>query len=202
MVASIYKRRIKLQRRRKRFVRFIKLCLILFVIWGMGLAWFISFKPEPSSLDSQRQVDGIVALTGGVGRIEAGIEALNLRLGKRLLISGVNANLNTTTILNAYDSPLKHCENNDEQTCINLGRQALDTKGNAAETKNWAEENGFTSLMVITSDFHMPRALLELENTAPDLKVYPFVIKTQLKWSSIALEYTKYVYSLARYRIF
>lgn len=199
MVGSIYKHKAQSKLRRKRALRLLKLIFLLLITWLIGFLWFVGFKPTVSDLNSHKQVDGIVALTGGGGRIEAGINALNLGLGQRLLISGVNASLNTTTILNAFDSNLHDCQTQDDQNCITLGRQALDTKGNAIETKAWAEENAFNNIMVITSEYHMRRALLELEEVAPELTVQPFVIKSQLKWLSIALEYTKYLYSLARH---
>jgi uncharacterized SAM-binding protein YcdF (DUF218 family) len=172
------------------------------MVWFIGFVWFLGFKPTATKLEDHRKIDGIVALTGGVGRIEAGIDALNMGIGKRLLISGVNASLNTTTILNAYDSTLEHCKTKDDTKCISLGRQALDTMGNALETKIWVQENNLKTLMVITSDYHMRRALLELEQTTPETEIYPFIIETKLKWSSIALEYTKYLYSLAKHSIF
>lgn len=205
MTASLYKHKHQSKIRRKRFFRLIKLLLIILMVWFIGLVWFVGFKPESGQLDSQQTVDAIIVLTGGVGRIEAGIEALDKGLSKRMLISGVNADLAAKTIFTAYGVSPNNCEDNDfdatnrQIKCISLGREALDTRGNAIEVKQWAEENNFNSLMLITSDYHMKRALLELTSHAPELEINPFAVGTELKWPSIALEYTKYLYSLSKH---
>lgn len=205
MTASLYKHRRQSKIRRRRVVRFLKLMLFLFLIWFIGLVWFVGFKLAPTELSNHQKTDGIVVLTGGVGRIEAGIEALNQGVGKRLLISGVNASLQATTIFNAYGITPDHCQNTSgsaPQKCTDLGREALDTRGNAQEAKQWAEENNFSSLMVITSEYHMRRALLEFKSVSPQMKILPFVVATKLKWTSISLEYTKYLFSLIKNIIF
>lgn len=208
MTASLYKQQRQAKIRRKRTFRIIKLLLVMFLAWFIGLIWFVGFKLEQTTLDTYGKSDGIVVLTGGVGRIDAGIAAFDIGLGKRMLISGVNANLAAPTIFNAYGVSPNNCddveiaEQNTQMKCITLGRQALDTKGNAVEAKQWAEKNGFKSLMLITSEYHMRRALMELEQEAPELEITPFVVETKLKWSSIALEYTKYLYSLAKHTVF
>jgi uncharacterized SAM-binding protein YcdF (DUF218 family) len=60
--------------------------------------------------------------------------------------------------------------------CVDLGRQARDTVGNAAEARAWADERGFTSLIVVTSDYHMPRSMSELGQAMPDKQLIPFPV--------------------------
>src|SRR5712671_7106273 len=123
------------------------------VICG-GFVWFVYHVPaEEVSLD--RNADGIVALTGGASRIADAIELLASGRGKRLLISGAYRATNSKEIsrLNPEFDRWVRC-------CVDFDR-SLNTLGNALETKRWAESRGFRSLIVVTSNYHMPRALAE-----------------------------------------
>jgi uncharacterized SAM-binding protein YcdF (DUF218 family) len=90
-----------------------------------------------------------------------------------------------------------------------LGFSATDTVGNARETAAWARAKGFKSLIVVTSDFHMPRAMLELHEALPDAALTPYPVKTTEldagRWWRTAegarrmtVEYCKYLVILAR----
>ena len=61
---------------------------------------------------------------------------------------------------------------------VDLGYQATDTIGNARETAHWAKTYGYHSLILVTSDFHMPRALLELKAAMPDAWIIPYPVRT------------------------
>ena len=93
--------------------------------------------------------------------------------------------------------------------CIDLDRSALNTFGNALETKHWARAHNFNSLIVVTSNWHMPRAMAELAHQLPDVTLiaYPVIsekVKTEPWWSNLDTarflfaEYLKYVLALAR----
>ena len=115
-----------------------------------------------------RNADGIVALTGGASRIADAIELLASGRGKRLLISGANRATNSNEIsrLNPEFERWVRC-------CVDFDR-SLNTLGNAIETKRWAERRGFRSLIVVTSNYHMPRALAEIAHQLPDVALVPF----------------------------
>src|SRR5207302_1218682 len=53
---------------------------------------------------------------------------------------------------------------------------AVNTRSNAAETRRWARERGFKSLIVVTSNYHMPRATVELSHAMPDVVLIPFAV--------------------------
>ena len=149
--------------------------------------------------------EGIVVLTGGSARIDGALQLLAERRASRLLISGVNPVVNRQTlagkVANDLDGVLA--------CCVDLDHQALDTIGNAAETRAWAEAKGFTSLIVVTSDYHMPRSMVELAGAMPNMRLIPYpVVNPELHladwWrnpSAFALlvrEYGKYLAALAR----
>ena len=117
-----------------------------------------------------------MALTGAAGRIPDAIELLAAERGKRLLITGVHRDTRAREIARLTPLYAKYF-----RCCIDLGRDALNTFGNALETKRWAVEHNFNSLIVVTSNWHMPRAMAEIRHQLPfaTLIAYPVVAETR-----------------------
>lgn len=111
-----------------------------------------------------RKADGIVVLTGGASRVSDAMELLADGYGRRLLISGVHPASGASDISRSLpdNQSLLNC-------CVDLDRSAVNTRSNAAETRRWARERGFKSLIVVTSNYHMPRAIVELSHAMPDI---------------------------------
>ncbi len=150
-----------------------------------------------------RSADGIVALTGGPSRVADAMELMAAGRGRRLLISGANraTTLGEISRLNPEYARVVGC-------CVDFDR-SLNTLGNAIETRRWAESRGFRSLIVVTSNYHMPRALAEIAHQLPAVALVPFPVVTDKQraepwWSSGATarlmfsEYVKYVYAKVR----
>jgi uncharacterized SAM-binding protein YcdF (DUF218 family) len=171
-----------------------------------GFLWFVSnIASEEVTLD--RGADGIVVLTGAAARIPDGIELLAAERGKRLLITGVHRAISAKEIARLTPLYAKFFS-----CCIDLDRSALNTFGNALETKRWAHQYNFMSLIVVTSNWHMPRAMVELEHQLPEVKLiaYPVMsvkVKTEPWWQSADTarllfgEYLKYLFALTRMRL-
>lgn len=176
------------------------------VLLAGGFFWFVWHIPAEDA-SNDRKADGIVVLTGAASRIPDAIELLAAERGKRLLITGVHRATSAREIarLTPLYSKFFTC-------CIDLDKSALNTFGNAIETKRWASEHNFNSLIVVTSNWHMPRAMAELAHQLPDTTLIPFpVISEKVKnepwWSNIdmarflAAEYLKYLFALTRMRL-
>ncbi len=174
--------------------------------WAAGLVHFVSSLPrQPPSPPPAS--DGIVVLTGGAARIEAGFALLHAGKGRRLFISGVHPGLRKAT-LSAVDpgyAALLAC-------CVDLGFTAADTFGNAIETAAWVRGHNYRSLLVVTANYHMPRALIELKRRLPGVLLRPYpVVPDQLKldhwwiWrgsaSLLVQEYDKYLLALVIVRL-
>jgi uncharacterized SAM-binding protein YcdF (DUF218 family) len=177
------------------------LCGFLFLL--LGFLWFahqVASKKAP--LDSG--ADGIVALTGGASRIADAVELLAAGRGQRLLITGVAP---TTSVVEL--SRLVPAHHDLFGCCIDLDHTAMNTIGNAVETRHWARGLGFRSLVVVTSNYHMPRAMLEIGHRLPGVTLIPFPVvaeqyRTAAWWPHPAtvkvlfFEYLKYVVVSAR----
>jgi len=179
--------------------------LILVLIWAAGL-WAFASRVEHSTPAPEPPVaDGIVALTGSsVIRLEAATNLLEDGKGKRLLVSGVNRQASRADILDVTKAGkgVYDC-------CVDLGFMAADTVGNAQETAEWAKAKGYRKLILVTADFHMPRALLELHAAMPHAEVTPYPVVTETLdtpnwWRKsgsarlMTLEYCKYLAILGR----
>jgi uncharacterized SAM-binding protein YcdF (DUF218 family) len=178
---------------------------VVAVLIVSGFIWF-ALRIATEEVPVNTRADGIVVLTGGASRIADAFELLAAGRGQRLLISGVNRSTTTGELAKQvpdYDR-LFSC-------CVDVGRAAINTVGNALETRRWARDRGFRSLIVVTSSYHMPRTMAELEHRLPDLKLIPFpVVTDKLRrtpwWSDKATakllfsEYLKYIVAQVRIR--
>jgi len=136
------------------------------VVLGAGFFVFVNGLSRQES-EFGRRVDGIAALTGGADRIGDALSVLREGRAQRLLITGVNAAVSDQTLIRAIGSAdLFAC-------CVDIGRDALNTVGNAQETAHWVARHGYRSVMVVTSNYHMPRALVELRRHLKDVEFIP-----------------------------
>lgn len=134
---------------------------------ALGFVMFASLvMREPQ--DDRTGADGIVVLTGGQTRIAEGVKLLRQGSAGRLLISGVNEKTTQRQL-----ARLTGLSSRELACCVELGYAALDTVGNADETRKWAAARGFDSLIVVTSSYHMPRSLAELARAMPGVTLVP-----------------------------
>jgi uncharacterized SAM-binding protein YcdF (DUF218 family) len=143
--------------------------------------------------------DAVIVLTGGPERIGEAVEHLAEGRARRLLISGVNAGTAAWQIGEVVPAARPYL-----QCCIDLDRHAANTVGNAEEAARWMRARGYRSALVVTSNYHMPRAMLEFRRHMPDMRLTPAPVVTKhlkLKrlWLDpplvrlLAIEYAKFV---------
>lgn len=169
--------------------------LVTLTIWAIGFCAFVlyalSFKfadPIPT--------DAIVVLTGGTDRIDTGIRLLEEKNANYLLISGVNKQVFPNDILKKVPPQLIHK--------VTLGYLAETTAENAEETSIWIQNKKISSILLVTSFYHMPRSIFELSKRTPDLTIatHPVFpksfgdsvdwIKTRYAWL-LFIEYHKFL---------
>ncbi|RZJ89983.1 MAG: YdcF family protein [Brevundimonas sp.] len=178
---------------------------IVALMWLVGLFAFAQRVRDLTPAVEPERAQGIVALTGpSAERVNAAVRLLENGKGQRLLISGVNREVRRQELreLTPGSNRLFNC-------CVDLGFEAEDTSGNAAEIAAWAQAKGYRRLIVVTSDYHMPRSLLEIRSAAPRLELTPYAVSTpsldNSRWWRAAvtarrmtLEYVKYLAVLGR----
>lgn len=167
------------------------------VLAGTGFVLFAAQVKTGTASGEPAIADGIVVLTGGKARVETAIGLLQHGKARRLLISGVHPDTSSASIRRAVkgDAQMFDC-------CVDIDKAALDTIGNAEQAAGWARQNGFDSLIVVTSDYHMPRSMLEMRRKLPGTQIRPYpVASVPLSISDPAAlrvllpEYAKYVAS-------
>jgi len=178
--------------------------VLLLVLGFLMFAAAATREPPPLPLP---QADGIVALTGTQQRISVAARLLADGHAGRLLVTGVNRQATSGEVrrLTGLGKSLFNC-------CVDLGYEAQDTVGNAEEARAWASAKNFSSLIVVTSSYHMPRSLTELGRVMPDVRLIPYpVLSPHLSqeslWSSpdlirlLVAEYLKFLPSAARFAL-
>lgn len=170
--------------------------------WVSGLLWFVDRIPR-SLQDAGRPTDAIVVLTGGSLRVETGFQLLSERLAEKLFVSGVEKGVPIDDLLAVYGLTPE-----DMECCITLGYMAADTPGNAAESANWVRANRLASVRLVTSNYHMPRSLLEFQGAMPGVEIVPHPVFSDRvlidEWwrrpgtaALIVTEYNKYLLAAA-----
>ncbi len=152
--------------------------------WALGFVWFAVALPRPAGA---QRTDAIVVPTGSGGRIERGIALLREGAAGEMLVTGVDMDVRPGEFMAEYgvDQALMDC-------CITLGFSALDTRGNARETAEWVDRHGYTTLRLVTADWHMRRTAVELGDRLPaQVSVLRDAVPTQPSFITLFREYHK-----------
>jgi len=178
-------------------------CLFALVLLIIGFIVFANGVDREHS-EPQRSADGIAVLTGGMSRIDEAMKLLAEGKAKRVLITGVNR---TTTT-----EELKELASQGDQyftCCVDIDKEARNTIDNATETSEWVALHHYGSIIVVTSNYHMPRALAELARVMTGVTLIPYsVVDNNVhleRWWTypgttrlLLSEYLKYLPALSR----
>lgn len=190
---------------RRRCIFFLGTVLFCTIgIWAIGFVSFLHMVPSnpPETLP---KTDGIVVLTGGAMRVQAGLELLDQDDEAKLLISGVGKGITLQDLLPHYPL-LGHAQTHNK---LVLGYHAQNTRGNAEEAKEWAEEHAIKSMVLVTAYYHIPRAKMEFKQWLPNARIIPYPVFPQEAQNagslhpaglrSLMYEYHKYILTCWRY---
>lgn len=171
----------------------------IFLVWLGGYMWYVQ-KLSQNQIDLEQKTDAIVVLTGGTNRLSVAGDLLKTKVAEKLYVSGVDEKVTRTEliVLLGVDQELADC-------CIESGKRAADTVGNAIETLEWVIKNDIQSIRVVTSLEHMPRAMLEFNRFMPGIEFIEHPVGAwrpeNINYFNLSQEYSKYIISLLRARI-
>lgn len=168
----------------------------LTLLWAAGLMGFnVHVKGLPPPEDTS--AEAVIVLTGGPDRINAGLDLLAEKKAKHLFISGVNTKVSAKQLISLWREDMRK-----PPCCIVLGHEAQNTFENAAEAKDWIEINNIKSALILTENYHMPRAWLEFTAVMPQIDLRPHVIIPNSTGRFFALhEYNKTIFTLLRLKL-
>lgn len=164
--------------------------IFIFAIFGLILGGFAAFYESVDFHNQPQKADAIVVLTGGSGRVATGVELLENEAAPKLFITGVGKDAGVKDILNEMDLP------EDLLTKIELGHEAENTIGNAVEARSWLVDNQISSIILVTSNYHMPRSMLTFKRgLGSELQIHPHVVQVEgTKFRKMLLsEYAKFI---------
>jgi uncharacterized SAM-binding protein YcdF (DUF218 family) len=180
------------------------------VLLTIGIGWCVGLTVYANAIPGEQgkvepTADAIAVLTGGSGRLEAGLKLLSAKRAKKLFVSGVYKGVDVKRLMTLYQQAPA-----DSECCVEIGDNAINTAGNAIETAAWFRKQKYKSLIIVTSNYHMPRSFLEFRHSLPDAKliaysVFPENFKRERWWAwpgttgLLMREYTKYLLAWMRH---
>ena len=192
----------------------------IFLLTSMFTLFFIelnNFKNNILFLTKYNNIESpnIVILTGGANRIKDGLKIIqdfknSNNINYKILVSGTGMGFTKSSLKKKlgpnFNSQLIQC-------CIDLDSVSKNTLTNASETVKWTNKNDIKEFILITSNYHMPRAILEFKNVMPNLKIYTYAItpkKHDIKnwlssyqtFSLVFTEYCKFIIAGLRIKFF
>jgi uncharacterized SAM-binding protein YcdF (DUF218 family) len=165
-----------------------RLGALLLLVYALAFVFFAFTLGKPAPPDA-RATDAAVVLTGGAGRIEHAMDVLREGKAKRLLVSGTDPSVTKPDLARRVPGSQKWLT-----CCVDLGSESVDTRSNAEETGRWVAEHHYSSVRLITSDWHMRRARYEFDRVlGSKVRLVTDAVRTEPSFLTLFGEYNKYL---------
>lgn len=162
---------------------------LILLVWIAGFLWFALALPQPAGAG---KTDAVVVPTGGEGRIARGLEVIRRKWARQLFVSGVDREVKTAEFAAEYKVTPR-----EMACCVTLGFSAYDTRGNGRESAAWLTQHKFRSVRLVTTDWHMRRAALDLRAALPpSVRIVRDAVPSRPTLRILFIEYNKLI---ARY---
>lgn len=170
------------------------ICILLIFLMGF-FAFLYHINYQLKKTDQCHPKQAIIVLTGGVARIDNGLNLLKKNCGRVLLISGVHDKfarqaLNSNLMLDDLYSDK-----------IFLGYIAHDTLTNALESAIFLKIHKMDTILLVTSDYHVPRASFLFKNAFPNKIINIYPVHSEKNIVNLFIEYSKYVVTFFMHQI-
>ncbi len=164
--------------------RLMMLLLVLLAYLGWNVHRFVAdwdFYTEAgleASLPSwpAGPLEAIVVLTGARGRIPLAVQLLRQRGDGWMLISGAGKGITKKELLNQQGDSAGGVTQLWER--IEVEDLATSTIENAQETQIFLRERKIEKVILVTSDYHMPRALAIFRRVYPAVQYFPYPVSS------------------------
>jgi len=177
----------------------------LFIAWTSGFFMFVGAVPKEETVD-YGSTDGVAVLTGGKRRVLEGMILMEQQISDRMLISGVGGNATLDALLMSLGVAPKDAAGYSSR--IEIDYDSHSTAQNAEAIAEWAKKHRLRHIRLVTSNYHMPRAMYELRRQMPLFPVVAHPVFTPAfradHWwrhpNSIGIllaEYTKFIAAIA-----
>ena len=183
------------------------LAYALAVLFLVGLYDYLTFfrtcrdyqnQSQLRSAQHTRAVDPqeiLVVLTGDRNRIPRALELLRSRNSPLLVISGINPETTLTDLVNQQGNASQNVH--EIWAKILVESKASSTIENAIETKGILQNRKVAYLVLVTSDYHLPRALQIFRRVFKGTEVIPYATPSATSTlpfaGKVTVEYAKYV---------
>ena len=162
----------------------LRLFAAVMLVYAFGFLGFAVSLPQPAA---DEKTDAVIVLTGGPGRIARGLDVVEQGLAREMFVSGVDPDVPPAEFAAEFDVSRRVM-----QCCVKLGYLAVDTRSNAGEAAQWLKEHDYTSVRLVTTDWHMARAASEFAGTLPpQIDVLKDAVPSHPNLPTLFLEYNK-----------
>lgn len=184
---------------KKKYLFLISLLLIVLVI---DYSFF--YKKNFTDNNNLNNNYNFIVLTGGDNRVKKSLKIFFQidNNDKNLLISGVGKGFNKKTLKKLTQK--KPHYNKIIDCCIQIEGISRNTFSNAVESLKWVKSKKINSFVLLTNNYHMPRAMLEFKSIFNDIKVTPYAfVDENKKWWKTKINYISeyFKYKLTYLRI-
>lgn len=164
-------------------LRFIAAFVLLY---AFGFLAFAVTLPRPIS---GVRTDAVIVPTGGPGRIQRGLAVVAQGEAKELFVSGVDPEVKPREFAAEFEVAPETME-----CCVTLGFLAVDTRSNAGEAAQWLADRKYSSVRLVTTDWHMARAASEFAEALPSgVTMVEDAVQSQPRLATLFLEYNKLI---------
>ena len=158
------------------------------LLYALGFIIFSLTLGRPAA-DDAAPTEAAVVLTGGSNRIEHAIDVLKEGKAGRLLVSGADPSVTKADLARRIGGSRRLLK-----CCVDLGSESVDTRSNAEEAGRWLARHRFTSVRLITSDWHMRRAHYEFSKVlGGKYRIVTDGVRSEPSFLTLFAEYNKYV---------
>ena len=177
-----------------------KILYLTIIGYLLGLVLFIKMIPNKKQ-QLITDIDAVIMVTGDKDRVSRTKSLIQNSDYKLYFISGVGAPKYLKKYLNS----------NNKQTLV-ISTKAQSTHENAVEIGEWVQQYNLTKILLVTSNYHIPRTKMLIEYYSPKLNIeieptfnFNFNLSNWYK-SSFTLkillsEYTKYLLQKMKFLI-